>query len=167
MVIDYRKSRRPEPVMLKDRAVERTTCYKYLGVVLDNELCWHEHVDSIVTKMNYRMFCLRKLNLFHVNRNILATFYDTVVASVWSYCLVCWGGNARGIAKDRINRIIRAAGRILGESRPLVDTAYGDLLPGKLKMLLNDANHPLHDALASRLIPRSCHMRVPYSATNR
>ena len=86
MVIDYRKSRRPEPVMLKDRAVERTTCYKYLGVVLDNELCWHEHVDSIVKKMNYRMFCLRKLNSFHVNRKILATFYDTVVASVWAYC---------------------------------------------------------------------------------
>ena len=90
-----------------------------------------------------------------------------MVASVWSYCLVCKGGNARGITKDRINRIIRAAGRILRESQPLVHTAYGDLLAGKLNMLLNDANHPLHDALASQLIPRSGRMRVPYSATNR
>ena len=92
-------------------------------------MAFNEHVDSIVEKMNSRMFCLRKLNSFHVNRKILATFYDNVVASVW----------------------------------PLVDTAYGDLLAGKLTMLLNDAYHPLHDALASQLIPRSgrtceCHI---------
>ena len=62
--------------------------------------------------------------------------------------------------------MIKAAGRILGESRPLVDTAYGDLLAGKLTMLLNDANHPLHDALASQLIPRSGRKPVPHSATN-
>ena len=63
--------------------------------------------------------------------------------------------------------MIKAAGRIIGESRPLVDTAYGALLAGKLTMLLNDANHPLHDALASQLIPRSGRTRVPFSATNR
>ena len=63
--------------------------------------------------------------------------------------------------------MIKAAGRIIGESRPFVVTAYGDLLAGKLNMLLNDANHLLHDALASQLIPRSGRMRVPYSVTNR
>ncbi len=68
MVIDYRKShRQPEPVILKDRAVERATCYKYLGVIFDNELGWCKHVDSIVEKLNSRMFCLRKLNSFHMS----------------------------------------------------------------------------------------------------
>ena len=67
-----------------------------------------------------------------------------------------------------LRKLIRlAAGRIV-ESRPLVDTAYEDLLAGKLNvtLLLNDANHPLHDALASQLIPRSGRKRVPHSATN-
>ena len=112
-------------------------------------------------------YCLLAVVTIAVFAKVLATLYDTVVASVWAYCLICWVGNVRGIAMDRINRMIKPAGRILGESRPLVDTAYGDLLAGKLNMLLNDANHPLHDALASQLIPRSGRMRVPYSVTNR
>ncbi len=66
-----------------------------------------------------------------------------------------------------IDRIIKAAGRILWESRPRLDAAYEDLLAGKLTVLLNDTNHPLHDVLASQLIPRSGRMRVPYAATNR
>ena len=57
--------------------------------------------------------------------------------------------------------MIKAAGRILGESRPLVDIAYGALLAGKLTMLRNDANHPLHDVLANQLTPRSGRMRAP------
>lgn len=113
------------------------------------------------------MFCLRKLNSFHVNRKILATFYDTVIASVWGYCLICWGGNVGKSEKDRINRIIKSAERIIGKSQPLIHTTYEDLLAGKLTMLLNDTNHPLHDVLASQLIPRSGRMRVPYAATNR
>ncbi len=96
---------------------------------------------------------------------MLATFY--VIASVWGYCLICWGGNVGKSEKDRINRMIKSAGRIVGESRPLVDTAYEDLLAGKLTMLLNDTNHLLHDVLASQLIPKSGRMQVPYAATNR
>ena len=50
---------------------------------------------------------------------------------------------------------------------PLVLYDIEDLLAGKLTMLLNDANHPLQDALANQLTPRSGRMRVPYAATNR
>ena len=66
--------------------------YKYIGIVIDDRLAWHTFIDSLIKKLNSRMFCLRKLNFFKVDAKILALFYDSVVESVWRYCLfICLG----------------------------------------------------------------------------
>ena len=66
--------------------------YKYLGIMIDDRLAWHDHIDYLIKRLNVRMYCFRKLNYFHVDKRILALFYESVVASVWRYCLLCWGG---------------------------------------------------------------------------
>ena len=62
--------------------------YKYQCVVFDIELCWHEHVDSIVKTINYRMFCFRKLNSFHVNRKMLSTSRGRLLTQHVGICLL-------------------------------------------------------------------------------
>ena len=95
MVIDFRTSSvTPCPIVLKGGKVERVSSYKYLGIVIDDKLSWHVYIDSLIKRLNTRMYCLRKLNFFKVDVKILALFYDSVVESVWRYCLLCWGGNA-------------------------------------------------------------------------
>ena len=64
--------------------------YKYLGIIIDDKLNWHVYIDSLDQRLNTRMYCLRKL--FDVDVKILALFYDSVVESVWRYCLLCWEG---------------------------------------------------------------------------
>ena len=77
----------------------------------------HTYIDFLIKRLNIRMYCFRKLNYFNVDARILAAFYDSVIASVWRYCLVCWGGNVVQGDKDKISRIVNEVGIGLSASR--------------------------------------------------
>ena len=75
MCIDFRKNKRcPKPVYIKGETVERVETYKYLGVVFDSKLNWNENINSVLKKVNTRMYCLRKLRSFGVNSGMSVTF---------------------------------------------------------------------------------------------
>ena len=76
MCIDFRKNQRcPKPVYIKGEAVERVDTYKYLGVVYGSKLNWKENINSVLKKVNSRMYCLRKLRSFGVNSDMLVTCF--------------------------------------------------------------------------------------------
>ena len=102
MIIDLRNYKAlTDPIIINDHTVERVCTYKYLGVLLNNDLSWSNNTDYIIFKLNSRLYCLRKLKTFHVDTCILKLFYQLVIKSVSTYCCVCWG---RNIAKQDINR---------------------------------------------------------------
>ena len=75
MCIDFRKNQRcPKAVYIKGEAVERLDTYKYLGVVFDSKLTWRENINSLLKKVNSRMYCMRKLRSFGVNSDMPLTF---------------------------------------------------------------------------------------------
>ena len=55
---------------VKREAVERVDTYKYLRVVFDSKLNWKENINSVLKKVNSRMYCMRKLRSFGVNSDI-------------------------------------------------------------------------------------------------
>ena len=114
-----------------------------------------------------RMNCFRKLNYFLVDKRILALFYKSVVASVWRYCLLCWGGNVSQGGRDKITRIVNQAGRMIGEPRQSSEDVYADLLITKLTDVIDNASRLLYDRLAGQLISRSGRMRLPLAVTGR
>ena len=68
MCTDFRKNQRcSKQVYIKGEAVERVSTYKYLGVVFDRRLNWKENINSVLKKLNPRMYCMRKLRSFGVN----------------------------------------------------------------------------------------------------
>ena len=74
MCIDFRRNQRcPKPVYIKGKAVEKVDTYKYLGVVFDSKLNWKENINSMLKKVNLRMYCMRKLRSFPVNSDIYAS----------------------------------------------------------------------------------------------
>ena len=163
MVIDFRKSRMvPKGVIIKGSAVERVDNYKYLGVVIDSRLTWHDHIDMLMKKLNSRMFCLRAMNRFNVESKILAMFYKSVICGVWQYNLLSWGGNVRKEVEQRIDTMIRQASRVIGESQPAMSTSYHELLGVKLQSILRSDDHPLRVHLDRAVIPRSGRMRLPW-----
>ena len=88
-------------------------------------------------------------------------------ASVWRYCLVCWGGNVSQGGRDKITRIVNQAGIMIGEPQQNLEDVYAVLLVAKLTNVMDDASHPLHDRLAGQLIFRSGRIRLPSAATDR
>ncbi|KAI3357967.1 hypothetical protein L3Q82_002992 [Scortum barcoo] len=94
MVIDF-SSRKPSdiaPVNIQGLDIERVRTYKYLGVHLNNKLDWTDNTDSLYKRGQSRLYMLRRPGSLGVCRSLLRTFYETVVASVVSYAVVCWGG---------------------------------------------------------------------------
>ena len=167
MIIDFKIFFTPSSIVLKGSKVDRVSSYKYLGIMIDDKLAWHDHIDYLIKRLNVRMYCFRKLNYFHVDKRILALFYESVIGSVWRYCLLCWGGNISQGGRDKITRIANQAGRMIGEPRQNLEDAYADLLITKLTNVMDDASHPLHDRLAGQLISRSGRMRLPSAVTGR
>ena len=79
MCIEFTKNQRcPKPVHIKGEAMERVDTYKYLGVVFDTKLNWKENINSVLKKVNSRMYCMRKLRSFGVNSDMRVTFYNAV-----------------------------------------------------------------------------------------
>ena len=94
MCIDFRKNQScPKPVYIKGEAVERVETYKYLGVVFDSKLNWKENINSVLKKVNTRLYCLRKLRSFGANSGMLVIFCNAVICSIivhGSFCLLGW-----------------------------------------------------------------------------
>ena len=147
--------------------VQKVNHYKYLGVVMDNKLSWAEHIQHICKKLNSRLFCLRKMSKFHVNKIIMGLFYNTVLASVWKYCICCWGGNIKQQDQKCVTSIIKRASYLIGEDQETFSECYEGHLRGKLKNILEDHSHPLYKTLTYCVSVRSGRMILPLSNTNR
>ena len=78
MLVDFRKQGHSHgKIFIHDKEVEIVSKYKYLGTILDNSLKWEDNTETIfVKKGQQRLYLLRKLNSFSVDRNILILFYN-------------------------------------------------------------------------------------------
>ncbi len=88
--------------------------YKYLGVHIDKGLNWKENSSAVIKKAQSRLFFLRKLRSFNVGRSLLNVFYQSIVASVLFDTVVCWGNSITADDKNRVNKLIKKAGSIVG-----------------------------------------------------
>ena len=68
--------------------------------------------------------------------------------------------------RERVERIVNEAGKIIGVSRLWI-CVYTDLLIKKLHHVVDDVSHPLHDRLSGQLIARSGRLRLRSATPNR
>ena len=114
MVIDFSRKAPPiAPVNIQGGDIEVISVYKYLGVHLNNKLDWSHNTDALYKKGQSRLHLLRRLRSLWVCRPLLRTFYDTVVASVIFYAVVCWGCGFTERDRKRLNKLVGRAGSIL------------------------------------------------------
>ena len=79
LIVDYRINKHdPDPVIIDGSEVNRSDHYKYLGVVMDDKLCWKFPVDYLCKKLNSRLYCLRKLNKFNVSSEIMELQFSCI-----------------------------------------------------------------------------------------
>jgi len=95
--------------------------YKYLGVLLDENLSFTQHVDYICKKLSRGLFCLKRIKSL-VNEKDLKTIYYSIFHSHLLYCSIIIGCTSNSNIK-RIVTLQKKAIRILTSSRYNAHTA--------------------------------------------
>ena len=164
MVIDFRRNRTAtQPLCILGENVTVVEDYKFLGVHLDNRLNWRTNTEAVYKKGMSRLYFLRKLRSFNVCSKMLEMFYQSVVASALLFAAVCWGSSIGAGDTNRLNKLIKKAGSVIGCK---LDTFQGTVerrTLDKLFSILDNPEHPLHNLLdrqrstfSNRLIQLRC-----------
>lgn len=165
IVVDFgRHPYHAMPVNLYESDIEIVTSYKYLGVYLNNKLDWSDNTTQIYKKGQSRIHLLRRLRSFGVCQALLKTFYASVVSSVILYGITCWGGGLVEREKNKLNKLIKKAGSVVGCVFPTIDDIAQVRMTDKLINMMNHECHPLYDlvhacesSFSSRLIQPRCY----------
>ena len=84
VIFDFIKNETDHPVIeIGGERVERVSDYKYLDVTVNERLDWSVHADNVLSKVNQRMYFVRKLNCFGIDREL-------VHCSIERLCSLCF-----------------------------------------------------------------------------
>ena len=92
-----------------------------------------------------RLYFLRTLISFHVDKTLLCIFYKAIVESVICFALTCWGGNSNKFQTNKIDVIIHKCNRLC-QVNDLFTSFYFLFLckcRSKIISILKDNTHPL------------------------
>ena len=74
----------------KNVALECKESVRYLGVIIDNNLSWKQHIDHVAIKISRTVGLICKLQHF-LPRHTLLTIYKSLVTPYLTYGLTAWG----------------------------------------------------------------------------
>ncbi len=77
-------------------------------------------------------------------------FYQSVVASILFYTVVCWGGSTSKRDSFRLDKLIRWAGSVVGVKLDSLVTVAEKRTLDKLLDIMDDASHPLHTVIINQ-----------------
>ena len=118
MAIDFRKNAKTrEPVLIKGQVTKQVQSYKYLRTIIDSALNFKDNCKAVNRKGHQRLFGLRKLSRFHIDRTMMTLFYHAFIESVLAFSLVSWFGNLPLKERNLFNQIIKWSVRLIGETQ--------------------------------------------------
>ena len=89
--------------------IERVNVLKLLGVLIDNDLKWDSHINSICAKASSRLFFVKQLKRNSVGRDDLLYFYTTAIRPVLEYACPAWHSSLTQKLSSCIERIQKRA----------------------------------------------------------
>ena len=101
-------------ILIGDHMIKRVSNKKFLGVVLDEQLNWHNHIDNQCAKISKNIALLRRAKSF-LTENALITMYNSLVLPHFTYCSTVWhNGNITHI--DKLSKLQKRAARVITNS---------------------------------------------------
>ena len=71
---------------------------KFLGIFIDENLSWNDHISSLCTKVSMNVGVMSRLKWF-LPKHILVTLYNSFVLPYLNYDSVAWGSSTSGCNK--------------------------------------------------------------------
>ena len=88
---------------INNSEIEQSECLKFLGVLLDENLCWKEHIKYIESKIAKNIGLLYKAKPF-IDKHSLLSLYHSYIHSYINYGIIAWGGTTRANLKKIYNQ---------------------------------------------------------------
>ena len=96
---------------LNDSELNMITHNKVLGIVIDNNLTWSQHVDKVCKKITSNLWPLSRIKDFLTTTHIIQ-FHKTYIQPQIDYCNTVWGGTSQ-VNLNRIFRLQKCACKII------------------------------------------------------
>ena len=166
IVIDFRKNKQPIiPLSINGENVEQVKSFKFLGTTISEDLKWECHVSCSVRKANQRIFFLRQLRKFRVSQNILRNFYRSTIESILAFSITVWYSGMSEADKKHINRVMKNAGKIIGQTVPTLEEIFHSRTIKKCINIMTDNSHP--SASIFQVLPSCSRLRSVTCRTKR
>lgn len=97
--------------------IDQVSNIKYLGLVIDSQLSWRDHVNKLKRELYISLRKFYLLNQMCHRNNVLVNVYHALVGSRLCYGLTCWGGTYNStlyplsIFQKRFIRVISGMGK--------------------------------------------------------
>ena len=101
-------------IKLDGVSLNRVSLTKFLGVIIDENLTWKNHIDAISKTISRNTGMLTKLKHF-VPENILFSLYCTLILPYINYGALIWGNTSK-IYLDKIFKLQKWAIRTISNS---------------------------------------------------
>ena len=97
----------PLKLELENTFLERVSVFNFLGLTINENLTWKNHIDKVANKISKSMGILNKLKHF-LPQTALLQIYNSLILSHINFCILAWGNNCERITKiqKKIVRII-------------------------------------------------------------
>ena len=86
---------------INNSEIEQSECLKFLGVLLDENLCWKEHIKYIENKIAKNIGLLYKAKPC-IDKHSLLSLYHSYIHSYINYGNITWGSTARSNLEKNI-----------------------------------------------------------------
>ena len=151
-----------EPVLINREEIQRVQQFKLLGVILDEHLNFHAHIDSIIERSQIKHYALLLLKRYGVNAHGLRNYYASIIRSLLTYACAAWYPSASKTDRDSLEGIQK---RCLKTIYPHIEHYEDRLAAANLTSLqehmttlcvkysqtvANDPEHRLYDLVPSK-----------------
>ena len=97
---------------IKEKELDRVNSYKYLGVIINENLSWTDHVDYIKTKVSQRLSILQRINHL-LPRDTRELFVKAMVLPILDYADVTWGDKSNTTLMNKIQLLQNKAAKLI------------------------------------------------------
>jgi hypothetical protein len=91
--------------------ISRVTAYRYLGFTIDSSLSWKSHIDTIVTKVKQRLYCLRR-SKYNVSSAGKLLLFNALIMPCFTYGIEMWFATSRTL-RETLELLFRHCLRII------------------------------------------------------
>jgi len=145
-------------VFVNGKQLERVKKAKCLGVVIDDQLKWHDQVNSIVRKVFCKIGLLRRLKPF-LEIDTLNVIFKSFVQPIFDYCNTSWYGRFK-VDSSKLDVLHKRCARVILSVNNLTSSDF------MFKVLGWERLHTRNDYFKALMIYKSLNGLAPNYLAN-